>query len=540
MTSLRIPAPVIVFLPAFLLFAIGAITSITLPGIYMDAVNPDYHIVLLLNPHPAAIEDWHLPGTMLLGRFPVIGQIYHGALPYYVGLPFYALLGTGVVGIRLTNMIFGLCVLAGAGAFMCAFRVRALIAALCLASLALDPGLLFSFRTQFYITLLPASVLLGSAALTEARRMTPTRPAVAVSGLLAGVACYGYFIYGFVVPAVAVFALCRWARAFGAWRVVLWWLGGFVIGVSPYILGFLLIAIATGGLHGFAAFISGNVESLQVQNAVLSFSGALLFFKNLVRNTILDVGPSIMMTGAVVDVSMPMLKMTVLLALPAAAILTGIARPARVAGLLLLAGMVLGFLVLVFTFGERLWLHHAALLLPVLYAALALALERFVSLAPPRRMIGVEAVVGVLFIPLLIANAADRQAVFLRLEATHGVGLFSDRIDTYAEDSLHDWPEAHRFFPDWGLALPFALLTGGSIPFSDGFSPAAARALLCAGQDAELATVAIAPPPGRLASWIAAVGWGHYETVRYDQESGKPLLDIVRWRAVDRPPGACS
>ena len=59
----------LVFLPAFLLFSLGAVTDISLPGVYMDAVNPDYLVVRLLNPEAAAnVSPWTLPGNLLLGR----------------------------------------------------------------------------------------------------------------------------------------------------------------------------------------------------------------------------------------------------------------------------------------------------------------------------------------------------------------------------------------------------------------------------------------------------------------------------------------
>jgi hypothetical protein len=527
-----------VFLPAFILFALGAVTDIALPGVYMDAVNPDYFIVLLLNLHHAQISDWHLPGTLLFGLFPMIGQIYHGALPYYVGLPFYALFGTGVVGIRLTNMVFGLIVLAGAGAFMWAFRTRTLISALCLALLALDPGFLFSFRTQFYITLLPVAALLASAAVIEARGLAPTRGRALCGGLFAGIACYGYFIYGFLVPAVAVCALARFVRTADARRLILYWIGGFLLGVSPYAVGFLLIMIATGGPRGLVRFVWDNLHSLNTLGGTLPFIESVTFFVDTVRNTVLDVGPALMMLKQTVALQAPQLKMIVLLAFPVAAIVTGLARPWRVRGLLVLAGILLGFLVLVIVFGTRLWLHHAAFLPPVLYVALALALERFAAILGPRRRLLAGLVAAIVTVPFLIANAADRQAVFLHLEATRGVDLMSDAINRYAEDSLRNDPAAKRFFPDWGIFMSFAMITRGTVPYTVNFLPGEARAALCAGQDAELAAMA-RQPAQRLQDWIAAVGWPHYEKSQYLQGDGRPMLDIVRWHAVDRPAGAC-
>jgi hypothetical protein len=534
----RLGSLAVIWLPAFVLFGMGAVTDITLPGVYMDAVNPDYLIVLLLNPHHAPMSDWHLPGNLLFGIFPVMVQIYHGALPYYIGLPFYALFGSGVVGIRLANMVFGLLVLAGAGFFMRAFHVRTAIAAICLALLALDPGFLFSFRTQFYITLLPVAAALTSAAVIEHNSRAPSRGSAAISGLLAGIACYGYFIYGFLVPAVALFAILRWRRLPAARGLVIGWIAGFAIGVMPYAIGFLLIMISTGGPRGFIAYILASFRAQNAGGASLPLWQAWRDYVGYVDNTIAGVGPALMMFQKVVALEIPRLKQAALLIVPAIALISGVFRPSRIRGLLVLLGMLAGFFVLVVVFGGRLWLHHAALLLPLLYTALALALERIASVLAPRHSVAASLVIACAAAPFLIANAADRQAFFLDLDATGGIKLASDAIDRYAEDSLHDAPGAYRFFPDWGVFMSFAMITRGSVPYAADFSPAAARTVLCGGQDAELVMVA-GQPEARLQDWLTAVGWSKYDRSRYDQRDGTPVLDIVHWHAADKPQGVC-
>jgi hypothetical protein len=166
----------LIFLPAAILFCVGAVSDITVPGIYMDAVNPDYLVVRLFHPEALNTPYWSFPENVVFDRFPVLGgNFYYGALTFYLGAPVYALAGTGVVGIRVANMVFGLLVLAATAIFLQAFRVRPVIAATTLAMLALDPGFLFSFRTQFYITLLPVAPLFLSVALAESRGAAATR-----------------------------------------------------------------------------------------------------------------------------------------------------------------------------------------------------------------------------------------------------------------------------------------------------------------------------------------------------------------------------
>src|SRR5689334_3757407 len=87
-------------LPALFLLAGGIKTEDLLPGIYFDGVVPDWLVAPILNPNAKIPSGATLPGNALLDKFPILTQIYHGTLPVYVGLPFYALFGTDVLGIR--------------------------------------------------------------------------------------------------------------------------------------------------------------------------------------------------------------------------------------------------------------------------------------------------------------------------------------------------------------------------------------------------------------------------------------------------------
>jgi hypothetical protein len=192
---------------------------------------------------------------------------------------------------------------------------------------------------------------------------------------------------------------------------------------------------------------------------------------------------------------------------------------------------------LVLAFGNRLWLHHAALLLPVLYAALALALTWLVErTARWPRATSWAAVAAVA--PLLAANTLDRQAVAEQLRATGGVALASDAIIRFAQDSLLVSEPTQMFFPDWGVFMSFVMLTRGSIPYVTDFSPEAARTALCSGKDAVVVLVA-GSVPERLASWISEVQWGVPDVTAYNQRDGVPVLSVVRWRAAAHPTEAC-
>src|SRR6516164_5451597 len=105
-------------------YLIVATQQITLPGIYMDAVNPDYLVVRLLHDRTEPITAWLLPGNYLAERAPVLISLYHGSQQVWLGLPFFWLFGTTVTGLRLTHAMFALGVLVASYALLATSGMR--------------------------------------------------------------------------------------------------------------------------------------------------------------------------------------------------------------------------------------------------------------------------------------------------------------------------------------------------------------------------------------------------------------------------------
>jgi hypothetical protein len=236
---------------------------------------------------------------------------------------------------------------------------------------------------------------------------------------------------------------------------------------------------------------------------------------------------------------MPLLKQALLLALPSLVLVLGCMRSPRHRGLPVIAGCLLGFLMLVLCFGNRLWLHHAIMLLPLLYAGLGLALEWLAAQLGPVSGIMPALAASLVLLPLQFANAADRQALFQTLRITGGVGLYSDAIPRFAEDSLRQQAASQMFFPDWGVFMPFAMMTRGAIPYRIDFRPEAARATLCGGRDVVVVLLDGKGEPDRLRNWSAVLGWSDPSVSHYAQRDGRNVLTVARWHARLPPAGAC-
>jgi hypothetical protein len=524
-------------IPASVLFCLAATYLIDVPGVYMDAVNPDYMVIHILHPQATNIPASVIPGSMLGGRFPILGQIYQGALVLYVGLPVYWLFGTGVEGIRLANLVFGLIVLAAAAAFLRAWNIRPWIWAVALFALALDPAFLFAWRTQFYIALLPMAPLLLSAALTRSSSKIGSRRTAMLAGLLAGIACYGYFFFGFLVPAVFLYAWIVSRRTGQA--SIIWWLAGFVLGAAPYLLAAALLWQATGGTAGFVSYMRSALSILSPGKSQLAFTQRLALFVDYARLSVLGAGPKLMMLGESSSIA-PGLRLVLLLGFPLCGLALSAFFKTKPPGLLLLAGVVIGLLALTLAFGDRLWLQHFAVLVPVLYLALASVLEAVARLLSNYDGIRASAVPALLVFGLLLtANAADAKEVFSSLERTGGVGYYSDAIDQFATDSLKEKDPTFYFFPDWGVSMSFVMLTHGTLPYSFDFDARSAHTSLCNGQDIAVALL-LNKDLVRLRNWTEALGRTEPVVSTYRQRNGAPVLTVARWKASPQPAHACS
>jgi hypothetical protein len=529
-----------IFAAAAVLFALGAMTQIGVPGIYQDSVTPDFIVVKFLNPG-ALGHDTNLP--LLFHRFPILFQIYHGALPYYVGLPFYALFGTGILGIRIANMAFGLLVLAGAALFLMSFRVRPWLAAVVLALLALDAGFLFSFRTQFYITMLPVAAVFASAALVEFKKDTPGKATAFWSGFLAGLACYGYFVHIAFVPALAALAYWRWRRAPALKYLIACWIGGFVIPVLPYIAAVSLwlgLSLLHSHSHLLEYMQSTTQRLRQGQGGPSSFS----VFADLMFGTISAAGPTKVMLGEPIRPLFAGIKTFVLLGLPFLALLAALPQKRDVTGPVFIFGLVAGFFILVLYMNSGLGLHHAIPLLPLLYAGLALSLEQLCATLDRYGAVVRRSAVSVSFVLvgiILVSNLCCRYLTFAELSATGGVGLYSNAIVRYEEDAMREKTPVLRYFPDWGLFGSFSMVTSGMKHFIAGlssqtaFPAAAAKEALCSGTDFEVALMDVNSKSreNRLKTWTTALEWAPPAQKVYLQDNGVPVLWSARWHASD-------
>jgi hypothetical protein len=528
-----------------LVYVLAATQRITLPGVYMDAVNPDYLVAKVLNrAHAEPLIAWVLPGNYIANRFPVLVSLYHGMQQFWLALPLYALFGMSVLGVRLTHMVFAIGVLVCTLVLLRRARVPLWIAALCGCALAVDPAFIFAFRTQSYITMSPVAWLLLSIALLAG---TGTADAWRVrrwiaSGVCFGFAVLGYFVYAFYLPAMLLW-VAGTAPVAGRERGVpmkpmLTWLGGVAAGCAYYVLGYALVAHDVGGgLSGFLAYLRESSTRLGAFSTTLSFGERVAAAAAFVESVFSNGWHDMLMFGAPQPHAFDALKMVLLIALPVLMLAYAELRRQSTALLRLVIALPVSFFAISLSFGSRLGGHHYMSLLPLAYIALALGLAAAQQVSASSRAIASGAAL-LCFGALAAINVAAALREFATLDRTGGVGLYSDAVNRLATDvgALPTRPLV--YFPDWGLSLPVILISGGTVPASAVVDAAEARRRLCSGRDVAIAIVG-AEGSARFASWARDFGWSLPRVTTYAQRDGAVVAQLGLFSAAERDGKAC-
>lgn len=517
-------------LPAILLLAVGVVTEINLPGIYLDGANPDFYVVPILNPDVEKFTGWTLPGNLIAERFPVLSQIYHGTLPVYLGLPFYAVFGTGVVGIRATHGVFAAIVLISFYVLLLSFRVRIWLAGLVAAALALDSAFVFSFRTQFYVTVLPvAFIFLSAAAVNWAASATEASQAkrrLIISGALTGIACFGYFVHIFLGIVVFIFLIAQSAFPLTRVRRAAFWLSGLAIGLSPFMVAFGLVAWERGSVVDAAQFFFERIASLQIARPSEPLAERFRWAVDLLKWAISNIGIESMMFSRFLPRQGEQWRLLVLLGLPLMTLLATemIGRGDRL--LRLAAGFVLANFIMCVTFGTRVWVQHTAPMVPVFYLGLAGALGVLLTLSPA---VAGRAVAVACAALLIYLNIAGQWTVFAELRRTGGVGLMSDAINRFAEDAIPGANQTVYMLPEIGLQQQLLMITRGKATMMAQDNVRLLHRHLCQGKDVAIAYL-VKPNDERAQRWIRDFNEGAPEQAVYAERNGRELIRVLRWR----------
>ncbi|MFO1396449.1 MAG: hypothetical protein U1F48_05235 [Burkholderiales bacterium] len=527
------------FLAVIAAYAVVALQQVTLPGVYMDAVNPDYMAVLLLNRQAESIEPWLLPGNLLYFKAPILISFYHGSQQLWLGLPFFWLFGTGVTGIRLTHAMFALGVLAALYALLSRTGMKPWLAALACAALAIDPAFSYAFRTQSYITLAPAAWLLLAlyALLRAGAPGARARTWLFGAGIAYGLAIVGYFVYAFFAPAL-MYALHaarpQAARPASVWLVVAL---GMLVGGSAYLVGYGLLAYQLGGVAPLWSYFQQTQRALNAFSEQPDLATRITHVAATIESVFGNWFHHTVMFGEHGAVPATPFKTALLTIAPLLLWIRLEWRRAAPLALRIVALLIVCYVAVGITFGTRLSGHHFMVLLPLAYGALALALVASCAAAPSWRT--TSSVVVPTLLVLAGLNVAGQLVEARRLQETRGVGLYSDAINRLAAD-LDAMPvKPFLVTPDWGLQMPVALLTGGRVGIDSIGNLKGAKAKLCEGRDVAVAFVT-GDRDARIAQWQRDLGWDAPAVRPYAQADGKVVFALATFTGRRDAPACAS
>jgi len=396
---------------------------------------------------------------------PLLGSLYHGVQNYYVTLPVVGLLGFNLPALRIAQGLFGAGIVILTFLLSLRMGMSRLIAFAAAALLATDIAFLASFRTQYYIVMSGVFWLFAAVyvALEGSKDSFYDRQRTLISGAFYGLAVYSYFIFLFFLP---VWLILIW-RNTKAWRTVVRWSVGFCMGMMPYILGYLSLIIALGGLYQSIEWISQSLVVLAPLSSKLSFleslfnslrnayyalqntGNELMIFGDSLGNIFTESKALCLVLGTVLLTFLP-LKIKTRQQLPM--------QPDRNEQLKLVLPHQLGwflfaFMLISLAFGSRISIHHFSILVPLLYL-LAIAGYSSWFNGP------LTSLVLVMLLAVGSLNFYQQAVFFNRLEETGGVGKMSNAQTQLVEDALTSPRKTIYLFPEWGFFMPFAFLTG--------------------------------------------------------------------------------
>jgi hypothetical protein len=309
---------------------------------------------------------------------------------------------------------------------------------------------------------------------------------------------------------------------------------GMLVGGSAYLVGYALLARSMGGLTQTWDYFQQTQKALNAFSEQPDFSARVAHVAATIDSVFRNWFHHTLIFGEYDTVPAGRFKVALLLGGPL--LLWARLEWRRQAPPLLriFVALAVSFVTVALLLGTRLSGHHFMVLLPLSYGALVLGLAAMS--APPPAWRRVSTVLVPPLAMLIGFNVGGQVREGVRLHETRGVGLYSDAINRLAADLDAAPRKPFVYFPDWGLQMPVALLTGGRVGLDSLENLPAARQKLCAGTDVAVAFVT-GDRDARIAAYQQSLRWDAPVVKPYAQADGKVVFALATFTGRRDGPG---
>ncbi|CAM3694654.1 hypothetical protein COLU111180_03395 [Cohnella lubricantis] len=477
------PAIASPFLPLGL-FLLVSLIRISLPGLYMDSVLPDYYAAYI--GHQGTIPAWIFPDNMLFSpyEYPLLSSLYGGATPAYIGKLVWSVIGYNIFSIRLLHLSYGLIIV-----YFCYIIIRwatenKTIASFSAMMIAIDPSFVLAWRTQYYLQLFPLitfilSLLLFTRFIFEMRSNNKySIRTMVLIGLLLGFSAWGYFIYtGYALVFFGVLLILLFSIK--QKKVVIKTLSTFIVsfigGYLPFIYAHFSIFV-TQGIQGYLTTLRSLNSAYEIgEHGDIGFLARFHHVWELVKNLSGGDVMATTMVGQRLHVGVVVGEIVFIISVLIALIFLSLrftewfnkqdAIQHRLYILTVLTMALIGcHIVFGIIIGPSLGYQHFVMLLPLTYLSGTGAGYGIYSCIKDRlkNKLVIKCVVAVFFVLLAATYVNNNSNIYSNLKRTGGVGYYSDSINRLAEFAQEIPPDAVILFPQWGYWMGVATATGGT------------------------------------------------------------------------------
>lgn len=462
-----------------LLFILLSFICIDKPGLYMDAVNPDYMGLHILNPDNVRVWAFSdnfiatkIEGNTAYSDFPILNSLYGTCFGAYIMLIWSLFFGYGVCSIRALHILYSVVILWGVysllkNALGCNEKISSIAALV----LALEPSFVFCSKTQFYLQIFPhIFFLFGVVLLLKTVTDESNNIKLLLSGVLFGLSACSYFVFAFYFVGVFFTYLFLLIQRKRSWlKQSLRFILGFLIGYIPYIYGHVSIMI-TQGIRGWIEALKGLDTYGLSDGARASFTERMVHVVDSIGNIAGGATIIQMMTGHNMGYAYGKVIATLYLFFVFVGIGLLFRKRKTISesnALIVLMAMISAFIfhvLLALVVGNALGYQHFVMLLPIMLITIIIVLEELINsdFSAHQRKVCFSNIASIFMLVVLIISFDKDIEGYHVIEETGGSGYYSKVINdiSYYLDGTVTLEDT-IISPQWGYWMQIACITNG-------------------------------------------------------------------------------